>query len=182
MALPNVSMRQLLDAGVHFGHQTHRWNPKMAPFIYGSRNNIHIIDLTQTVPLFHQALLAVADTVAKGGRVLFVGTKRQASEAVAEAARSCAHLRCSHGGHRGRVRRVRDAPGALRWLRVHDCDRCGSGRAGLACGWQSPRLPQGDRLGVNQSHLSCRHPLDTLLRATTRAAVIVDTEGVRVAP
>ena len=86
MALPNVSMRQLLEAGVHFGHQTHRWNPKMAPFIYGSRNNIHIIDLTQTVPLLHQALLTVADTVAKGGRVLFVGTKRQASEAVADAA------------------------------------------------------------------------------------------------
>jgi small subunit ribosomal protein S2 len=89
-------MRQLLEAGVHFGHQTHRWNPKMAPFIYGSRNNIHIIDLTQTVPLFHQALLAVADTVAKGGRVLFVGTKRQASEAVADAARSCAQYYVNH--------------------------------------------------------------------------------------
>ena len=96
MALPNVSMRQLLEAGVHFGHQTHRWNPKMAPFIYGSRNNIHIIDLTQTVPLLHQALLAVADTVAKGGRVLFVGTKRQASEAVADAARSCAQYYVNH--------------------------------------------------------------------------------------
>lgn len=96
MALPNVSMRQLLEAGVHFGHQTHRWNPKMAPFIYGSRNNIHIIDLTQTVPLLHQALVTVADTVAKGGRVLFVGTKRQASEAVAEAAKSCAQYYVNH--------------------------------------------------------------------------------------
>jgi small subunit ribosomal protein S2 len=96
MALPNVTMRQLLEAGVHFGHQTHRWNPKMAPYIYGSRNNIHIIDLTQTVPLLHQALLAVADTVAKGGRVLFVGTKRQASEAVAEAAKSCAQYYVNH--------------------------------------------------------------------------------------
>ena len=96
MALPNVTMRQLLEAGVHFGHQTHRWNPKMAPYIYGSRNNIHIIDLTQTVPLLHQALLAVADTVAKGGRVLFVGTKRQASEAVAEAAKSCAQYFVNH--------------------------------------------------------------------------------------
>src|SRR5262249_45585006 len=67
MALPNVTMRQLLEAGVHFGHQTHRWNPKMAPFIYGSRNNIHIIDLTQTVPLLHQALLTVSDVVSKGG-------------------------------------------------------------------------------------------------------------------
>jgi small subunit ribosomal protein S2 len=89
-------MRQLLEAGVHFGHQTHRWNPKMAPFIYGSRNNIHIIDLTQTVPLLHQALLAVSDVVAKGGRVLFVGTKRQASETVAEAAKSCAQYFVNH--------------------------------------------------------------------------------------
>jgi small subunit ribosomal protein S2 len=96
MALPNVTMRQLLEAGVHFGHQTHRWNPKMAPFIYGSRNNIHIIDLTQTVPLLHQALLAVSDVVLKGGRVLFVGTKRQASEAVAEAAKSCAQYYVNH--------------------------------------------------------------------------------------
>ena len=80
-----------------FGHQTHRWNPKMAPsFIYGSRNNIHIIDLTQTVPLLHQALLTVSDVVAKGGRVLFVGTKRQASEAVADAARSCAQYFVNH--------------------------------------------------------------------------------------
>ncbi len=88
MALPDITMRQLLEAGVHFGHQTHRWNPKMAPYIYGSRNNIHIIDLTQTVPLLHQALVAVSDVVAKGGRVLFVGTKRQAAEPIADAARS----------------------------------------------------------------------------------------------
>jgi small subunit ribosomal protein S2 len=90
MALPDFSMRQLLEAGVHFGHQTHRWNPKMAPFIYGSRNNIHIIDLAQTVPLLYRALQQVSDTVAKGGRILFVGTKRQASDAVAEAARRSA--------------------------------------------------------------------------------------------
>jgi small subunit ribosomal protein S2 len=96
MALPNITMRQLLEAGVHFGHQTHRWNPKMAPFIYGSRNNIHIIDLTQTVPLLHQALLTISDVVAKGGRVLFVGTKRQASEAVADAAKSCAQYFVNH--------------------------------------------------------------------------------------
>jgi small subunit ribosomal protein S2 len=90
MALPDFSMRQLLEAGVHFGHQTHRWNPKMSPYIYGARNNIHIIDLAQSVPLLHRALQQVSDTVAKGGRVLFVGTKRQASDAVAEAARRCA--------------------------------------------------------------------------------------------
>ena len=96
MALPDITMRQLLEAGVHFGHQTHRWNPKMAPFIYGSRNNIHIIDLTQTVPLLHQALLTVSDVVAKGGRVLFVGTKRQASEPIADAARSSAQYFINH--------------------------------------------------------------------------------------
>ena len=86
MALPEFSMRQLLEAGVHFGHQTHRWNPKMAPYIYGDRNNIHILDLSQTVPLLHNALKIVSDTVARGGRVLFVGTKRQASDIIADAA------------------------------------------------------------------------------------------------
>jgi small subunit ribosomal protein S2 len=90
MALPDFSMRQLLEAGVHFGHQTHRWNPKMAPYIYGSRNNIHIIDLAQSVPMLYRALQQVSDTVAKGGRILFVGTKRQASDAIAEAARRSA--------------------------------------------------------------------------------------------
>ena len=87
MSLPDFSMRQLLEAGVHFGHQSHRWNPKMAEFIFGARNNIHIIDLAQTVPLLHTALKAVSDTVAKGGRILFVGTKRQAQDGVAEAAK-----------------------------------------------------------------------------------------------
>jgi small subunit ribosomal protein S2 len=90
MALPDFSMRQLLEAGVHFGHQTHRWNPKMAPYIFGARNNIHVIDLSQTVPLLHQALKVVSDTVAGGGRVLLVGTKRQASEIIADAAQRSA--------------------------------------------------------------------------------------------
>ena len=90
MALPDFSMRQLLEAGVHFGHQAHRWNPKMNQFIFGVRNNIHIIDLAQTVPLLHQALVAVSDTVAKGGRILFVGTKRQAQESIAAGAKQCA--------------------------------------------------------------------------------------------
>jgi small subunit ribosomal protein S2 len=90
MALPDFSMRQLLEAGVHFGHQSHRWNPKMAEFIFGTRNNIHIIDLAQTVPMLHHALQAVSDTVAKGGRILFVGTKRQAQDNVADAAKRSA--------------------------------------------------------------------------------------------
>jgi len=90
MALPDFSMRQLLEAGVHFGHQTHRWNPKMSNYIYGSRNGIHIIDLAQTVPLLHQALVAIRDAVAAGGRVLFVGTKRQAAESIVDAAKRSA--------------------------------------------------------------------------------------------
>src|SRR5205814_8664367 len=90
MALPDFSMRQLLEAGVHFGHQSHRWNPKMADYIFGARNNIHIIDLAQTVSLLHRALQAVSDTVAKGGRILFVGTKLQAQEGIAEAAKRSA--------------------------------------------------------------------------------------------
>jgi small subunit ribosomal protein S2 len=90
MALPDFSMRQLLEAGVHFGHQKHRWNPKMAPYLYGVRNNIHIIDLAQTVPMLHRALQAVSDTVAGGGRVLFVGTKRQAAEPLTQAAKRSA--------------------------------------------------------------------------------------------
>ena len=90
MALPDFSMRQLLEAGVHFGHQAHRWNPKMSEYIFGTRNNIHIIDLAQSVPMMHRALQAISDTVANGGRILFVGTKRQAQDAIAEAARKSA--------------------------------------------------------------------------------------------
>ena len=90
MALPDYSMRQLLEAGVHFGHQAHRWNPKMGQYIFGTRSNIHIVDLAQTVPMLHQALQAVSDTVAKGGRILFVGTKRQAQDGVADAAKRSA--------------------------------------------------------------------------------------------
>ncbi|MBN9480736.1 MAG: 30S ribosomal protein S2 [Bordetella sp.] len=88
--MPEFSMRTLLEAGAHFGHQTHRWNPKMDRYIFGSRSNIHIIDLSQTMPLLHQALVAVRDVAAKGGRVLFVGTKRQAADPVAQAATRCA--------------------------------------------------------------------------------------------
>jgi len=90
MSLPDYSMRQLLEAGVHFGHQAHRWNPKMADYIFGSRNNIHIIDLAKTVPAMHRALQAVSDSVANGGRILFVGTKRQAQDAIADAAKRSA--------------------------------------------------------------------------------------------
>ena len=96
MALPEFSMRQLLEAGVHFGHQTQRWNPRMQEFIYGDRNGIHIMDLTQTVPMLDAALNALRETVAKGGRVLFVGTKRQAQKPVADAAERCAQYYMNH--------------------------------------------------------------------------------------
>ncbi len=96
MALPDFTMRQLLEAGVHFGHQTHRWNPKMGEFIFGDRNGIHIIDLTQTVPLLHQALIEVRNVVASGGRVLFVGTKRQAAAPIKDAAERSAQYYMNH--------------------------------------------------------------------------------------
>ncbi|MEL6912886.1 MAG: 30S ribosomal protein S2 [Pseudomonadota bacterium] len=96
MALPEFTMRQLLEAGVHFGHQTQRWNPRMAEFIYGDRNGIHIMDLTQTVPMLDAALNVIRETVAKGGRVLFVGTKRQAQAPIAEAAEKCAQYYMNH--------------------------------------------------------------------------------------
>ena len=96
MALPEFTLRQLLEAGVHFGHQTHRWNPRMGQYIYGDRNGIHIIDLTQTVPLLDAALNVARETVAKGGRILFVGTKRQAQKAVSDAAERSAQYYMNH--------------------------------------------------------------------------------------
>jgi len=96
MALPDFSMRQLLEAGVHFGHQTQRWNPRMGPYIYGERNGIHIMDLTQTVPMLDAALNVIRETVAKGGSILFVGTKRQAQQPIADAAERCAQFYMNH--------------------------------------------------------------------------------------
>ena len=96
MALPEFNLRQLLEAGVHFGHQTQRWNPRMGEFIYGARNGIHIMDLTQTVPMLDAALNAIRETVARGGRILFVGTKRQAAAPISEAAEKCAQYYMNH--------------------------------------------------------------------------------------
>ena len=118
MALPAFNMRQLLEAGVHFGHQTHRWNPQMAPFIFGVRNNIHIIDLAQTVPLLHQALLTVSETVSQGGRVLFVGTKRQASEPIADAARRSAQYYVNHRWLGGTLTNWKTISNSIKRLRV----------------------------------------------------------------
>ncbi len=120
MALPDFSMRQLLEAGVHFGHQSHRWNPKMAEFIFGARNNIHIIDLAQTVPLLHTALKAVSDTVAKGGRILFVGTKRQAQDGVAEAAKRSAQYFVNSRWLGGTLTNWKTISGSIKRLRHLD--------------------------------------------------------------
>ncbi|WP_296819778.1 30S ribosomal protein S2 [Brevundimonas sp.] len=117
MALPEISMRGLLEAGAHFGHQTHRWNPKMERYIFGSRSNIHIIDLSQSLPLLHQALVAVRDVAAKGGRVLFVGTKRQASDPVAEAAKRCAQYYVNHRWLGGTLTNWRTVSGSIQRLR-----------------------------------------------------------------
>jgi small subunit ribosomal protein S2 len=120
MTLPAFNMRQLLEAGVHFGHQSHRWNPKMAPFIFGARNNIHIIDLTQTTPMLHQALVKISDTVANGGRVLFVATKRQASDSIAEAAKRSAQYFINHRWLGGTLTNWKTISQSIRRLRQLD--------------------------------------------------------------
>jgi small subunit ribosomal protein S2 len=117
MALPEFSMRQLLEAGAHFGHQTHRWNPKMERYIFGSRSNIHIIDLSQSIPLLHQALVKVREVAASGGRILFVGTKRQASEPIATAARRCAQYYVNHRWLGGTLTNWRTVSGSIARLR-----------------------------------------------------------------
>jgi small subunit ribosomal protein S2 len=130
MSVPDFSMRQLLESGAHFGHQSHRWNPKMEPYIFGSRNSIHIIDLAQTVPLLHKALQTVSDTVAKGGRVLFVGTKRQASDAIAEAARRSAQYFVNARWLGGMLTNWKTISASIQRLRKLD-EMLGAGAQGL---------------------------------------------------
>src|ERR1700712_371928 len=117
MTLPDFSMRQLLEAGAHFGHQTHRWNPKMERYIFGSRSNIHIIDLSQSIPLLHQALVKVREVAASGGRILFVGTKRQASEPIATGAKRCAQYYVNHRWLGGTLTNWRTVSGSIARLR-----------------------------------------------------------------
>ncbi len=130
MALPDFTMRGLLEAGAHFGHQSHRWNPKMERYIFGARNNIHIIDLAQTVPLLHQALKAVSDTVAKGGRVLLVGTKRQASDPIADAAKRSAQYYVNSRWLGGMLTNWKTISGSISRLRKLD-EQLNSGAVGL---------------------------------------------------
>ena len=125
MAIPTFTMRQLLEAGVHFGHNTRRWNPKMSPFLFGVRNNVHVIDLQQTVPLLHQAMLAVSKTVASGGRVLFVGTKRQASSRIADAARKCGQYYMNHRWLGGTMTNWRTISNSIKRLRDLDSQLSG---------------------------------------------------------
>ena len=120
MAVPEFSMRQLLEAGAHFGHQSHRWNPRMAQYIFGTRNNIHIIDLAQTVPMLHRALQAVSDTVAGGGRVLMVGTKRQAADMIAEAAKKSAQFFVNSRWLGGTLTNWKTVSGSIKRLRQVD--------------------------------------------------------------
>jgi len=130
MALPSPTMRQLLEAGVHFGHTTRRWNPRMAPYIFGVRNGVHIIDLEQTVPLLNQALVTVRDIVAGGGRVLFVGTKRQASEKVAEASKRCGQYYVNHRWLGGMLTNWKTISNSIRRLRVVE-EQLGEEQIGL---------------------------------------------------
>ena len=130
MALPEFTMRQLLEAGVHFGHQTQRWNPRMGEYIYGSRNGIHIMDLTQTVPLLDAALNVIRETVAKGGRILFVGTKRQAAAPVAEAAEKCAQYYMNHRWLGGTLTNWQTVSQSIQRLRTID-EQMETGAEGL---------------------------------------------------
>lgn len=117
MAMPTFTMRELLETGVHFGHHTRRWDPRMKSYIFGVRNNIHILDLQQTVPLLHRALQAVRDTVAKGGRVLFVGTKRQASELISETAARSGQYYVNHRWLGGMLTNWKTISGSIKRLR-----------------------------------------------------------------
>ncbi len=120
MTMPTFTMRQLLEAGVHFGHHTRRWNPKMKPYIFGERNGVHIINLELTVPMLHNALKNVRDIVANGGRVLFVGTKRQASEKIADTAKRCGQYYVNYRWLGGMLTNWNTISGSIKRLRNVD--------------------------------------------------------------
>ena len=142
MALPEFTLRQLLEAGVHFGHQTQRWNPRMGEFIYGSRNGIHIMDLTQTVPMLDAALNVIRETVAKGGRVLFVGTKRQASGPIADAAEKSAQYYMNHRWLGGTLTNWQTVSQSINRLKAYE-EQLASGAEGLT---------KKERLGMEREH------------------------------
>mgnify|MGYP006085871029 FL=1 len=167
MALPEFSLRQLLEAGVHFGHQTHRWNPRMDQYIYGSRNGIHIMDLTQTVPLLDQALNVVRETVSKGGRILFVGTKRQASKAVAEAAERSAQYYMNHRWLGGTLTNWQTVSKSIQRLKAIS--------AQMETGFDG--LTKKERLGMEREHAKLHASLNGIaeMGGTPDLLFVIDT-------
>ena len=167
MALPEFTLRQLLEAGVHFGHQTHRWNPRMGPYIYGDRNGIHILDLTQTVPLLDQALHAVQQTVAKGGRILFVGTKRQAQKAVADAAERSAQYYMNHRWLGGTLTNWKTISQSISRLKSID-EKLASGASGLT---------KKERLGLEREQNKLQQSLGGIreMGGTPDMIFVIDT-------
>ena len=167
MALPEFSLRQLLEAGVHFGHPTHRWNPRMDQYIYGSRNGIHIMDLTQTVPLLDQALNVVRETVSKGGRILFVGTKRQASKAVAEAAERSAQYYMNHRWLGGTLTNWQTVSKSIQRLKAIS--------AQMETGFDG--LTKKERLGMEREHAKLHASLNGIaeMGGTPDLLFVIDT-------
>lgn len=145
MMMPTFTMRQLLEAGIHFGHHTRRWNPKMDPYIFGVRNGVHIIDLEQTVPMLHRALEAVRDVTAGGGRVLFVGTKRQAQDKIADAARRCGQYYVNHRWLGGMLTNWKTISQSIKRLKEMD-DLMSHGTAGLTKREMLSRQRERDKL------------------------------------
>ena len=167
MALPDFSMRQLLEAGVHYGHQTQRWNPKMGEYIYGDRNGIHIIDLTQTVPMLDAALNVVRETVAKGGRILFVGTKRQAQKAIAEAAEKSAQYYMNHRWLGGTLTNWKTVSQSISRLKSID-EKLASGAGGLT---------KKERLGLEREQNKLQQSLGGIreMGGTPDLIFVIDT-------
>ncbi len=167
MATPQVDMRQLLEAGVHFGHQKHRWNPKMAPFIFGARNGVHILDLSQTVGYFNRALSTVRDTVAGGGRVLFVGTKRQASTILSEAATRCGQYYVNHRWLGGMMTNWQTISKSIKRLKEYDA-KLTNGAEGLTKKETLQLTRQRDKLMLSLGGIQDMGGLPDLL-------VVIDT-------
>ena len=167
MSLPEFSLRQLLEAGVHFGHQTHRWNPRMEPFIYGQRNGIHIIDLTQTVPMLDAALQVVHETASKGGRILFVGTKRQAARQIAESAERCAQYYMNHRWLGGTLTNWKTVSNSINRLKEID-ERLDGGAEGLT---------KKERLGMEREQAKLQASLGGIreMGGTPDLLFVIDT-------
>ena len=162
MALPEFSLRQLLEAGVHFGHQTQRWNPRMGEFIYGTRNGIHILDLTQTVPMLDAALNVIRETVAKGGSVLFVGTKRQAQRPIAEAAEKCAQYYMNHRWLGGTLTNWQTVSKSINRLKEID-EQLETGADGMT---------KKERLGLERSQYKLQSSLGGIREMTGRPDLV----------